>query len=139
MEQATPYLTFFGNCEEAMEFYKNTFQAEESSLMRFSEMPPNPAFPIPDEALNLVMHAHIKSGSLMLMASDSFEPVTIGTNVNLSLNFSDEATQTDLFNKLSAGGQVIMPLQDTFWGARYGQCTDKFGISWMFNHDKTQG
>jgi PhnB protein len=138
MEQATPYLNFFGNCEEAMNFYKDVFGADESSIMRFSEMPPNPEFPIPDEAKNLVMHSHLKKGDFSLMASDAIQPGSVGTNIALSLNFTDANQQTDLFNKLSDGGQVTMPLQDTFWGARFGQCTDRFGIQWMFNKENPQ-
>ena len=138
MDPIVPYLTFNGNAEEAMNFYKDVFGAEESSIMRYSEMPPNTEFPIPDEAKDLVMHAHIKTGDFSVMAADSVKPGTVGTNVALSLNFTEDAEQTDVFNKLSDGGKVTMPLQDTFWGARFGMCTDKYGINWMFNKENPQ-
>jgi PhnB protein len=68
------------------------------------------------------------------MASDAMgHPVKTGTNVTLNVNFESVSDQEKIFNKLSKGGNITMPLQDTFWGARFGMLTDKFGINWMFN------
>jgi PhnB protein len=74
---------------------------------------------------------------MTLMVSDSMpgQPVTGGTNMSLSLNFDSVADIERVFGALSEGANITMPLQDTFWGARFGMLTDRFGINWMFNHD----
>lgn len=136
MDKIAPYLTFDGTCEDAMNFYKDCFDGEMEHIQTFDGAPMD----VPDEHKNRIMHASLRAGELILMASDSMpgQPFTNGNNISLSLNFSNEADQKDVFDKLSAGGNVTMELQDTFWGAKFGMCTDKFGINWMFNHDKAQ-
>jgi PhnB protein len=129
-----PYLYFDGTCADAMTFYAEAFAGTISSLQRWSEMPPNPNFPISDEQKNRVMHAHLEAKSFSLMASDG-QPGTEhkGGNISLSLNFEDVAEGEKLFESLSSGGTVETPLREMFWGAKFGQFTDKFGIDWMFN------
>jgi PhnB protein len=97
-------------------------------------MPPNPEYPISDEQKNRVMHAHMDAKTFSLMASDG-TPGTEqkGGNISLSLNLKDVAEGEKLFEALSRGGTVEAPLRDMFWGAKFGQFTDKFGIDWMFN------
>lgn len=136
MEQIVPYLNFGGNCEEALNFYKDALGGEIETIMRYEGAPMD----VPDDHKNKVMHSHFRAGDLTFMASDAMhgKPPTVGNNISLSLNFSNEEDQKKVFENLSAGGNVTMPLQDTFWGATFGMCTDKFGINWMFNHDKPQ-
>jgi len=125
------YLTFAGNCEEALNFYKETLSGEILQLSHMGEG----QMEVPESVNGKVMHARLKFGDNELYMSDNFDPSSIkqGNNVSLSLQ-SDNLAQTEtLFNKLSANGNVIMPLQDTFWGARFGMFTDKFGIQWMIN------
>ena len=135
MAQLTPYLAFNGNCREAMEFYKSVFGGE-LHMQTFGEAPMETA-----EADNgRIMHAQLNNGNFMLMASDGMpdQPVQFGNSVTLSVHpQSKEETDKD-FNKLAEGGQIVMPLADTFWGAYFGMLTDKFGIPWMFNFQKEQ-
>jgi len=125
------YLTFAGNCEEAMNFYKENLGAE---IIHISYMGDG-QMEVPESAKGKVMHARIKIGENELYMSDNFDPSSIkqGNNVSLSLQTDDVPQTENLFEKLCAGGNIIMPLQDTFWGARFGMLTDKFGIHWMLN------
>lgn len=134
MKQVNVYLNFPGTCEAALNFYKDALGGEITSLQRMGDAPVD----APEQEKNLVMHATFKADGVDLMASDgnAEHPVTHGNQITLNLNFDDEAEQTAVFDKLAAGGQVTMPLEDTFWNARFGMLTDKFGIPWMFNCEK---
>jgi PhnB protein len=126
-----PYLTFNGNCEEALNFYKGALNGEIVNLSYFENSP----MPVRDEWKKKVLNASLKSGDILFMASDSMpdrKPVE-GDNISLALNFTDIPAMETCFGKLSQGGQVTMPLQDTFWGARFGMIRDRFGINWMMN------
>jgi PhnB protein len=127
------YLNFAGDCEEALNFYKNCLGGDIISLQRFGDSP----VPSDETHQNQVMHAEFKAGDVYLMASDTMPdmPLQSGNNITLNLNFSDIQAQAEVFAKLSAGGNVIMPLEDTFWGARFGMFVDKYGINWMTNCD----
>jgi PhnB protein len=129
-----PYLLFDGTCADAMQFYTEVFGGTIVSLQRWSDMPPNPGYPISDEQKNRVMHVHMEAKAFALMASDG-TPGTEqkGGNISLSLNLEDVTEGERLFEALSGGGAVETPLQEMFWGAKFGQFTDKFGIDWMFN------
>jgi PhnB protein len=136
MEAIVPYLNFNGNALEALTFYGKALDGSIIFSQKFGDAPSgvedNPA--VKDQ----IMHATFKAGDLTIMASDTAGRynATAGTNVSLSLNFTDDASMDKAFNGLAEGGTVTMPLQDTFWGARFGMLTDKFGFHWMFNHDK---
>ena len=125
------YLTFAGNCEEALNFYKETLDAEVLQLSHMGEG----QMEVPESVKGKVMHARLKIGENILYMSDNFDPSSVkqGNNVSLSLDMDNLAQTESLFNKLSAGGTITQPLQDTFWGARFGMFTDKFGIHWMMN------
>lgn len=142
MASINPYLIFNGNCEEAFLFYKSVFGGEFPYIGKFSDMPPSddPNCPPPsaDEA-NRIMHVSLPIGNTILMGSDSTSQsgdVAIGANVSISINTDSKAEADKLFNGLSAGGNVIMPMQGTFWGAYFGMFTDKFSIHWMINFDE---
>jgi PhnB protein len=136
MDQIVPYLNFAGSCEEALNFYKDVFNGEIENIMRYDGAPMD----VPEDHKNKIMHSHFKAGDLTFMASDAMhgKPPTVGNNISLSLNFNSEEDQKKVFDKLSDGGTITMPLGDTFWGAVFGMCIDKYGINWMFNHDKPQ-
>jgi PhnB protein len=133
MAQLNVYLTFNGNCREAMEFYHSCFGGDlEISL--FGEMPDGSSAADKDR----VMHANIRNGEFTLMASDNgsgYPEVITGTSISLSLNCTSEEEIDELFGKVAAGGKVTMPLENTFWGAKFGMFTDKFGMPWMMNYD----
>ncbi len=134
MRSLNTYLTFDGNCREAMTFYATALDAP-VDIMDASQGPCAP------EDAGRVLHARMVKGNLRLMASDtmSMTPYKLqpGNNFSLSLDCDDAEEQDTVFARLAEGGAVRMPLQDTFWGARFGMLTDRFGIQWMFNFDKT--
>jgi len=143
MATLNPYMTFTGNCEEAFNYYKKVFGGEFTSLSRFGEMPPQDGYNVPEDQKNLIMHVSLPiGGDTVLMGSDAggeWKKKTItGNNFALSVN-ADTREQADrMFSQLSREGQVIMPLQKTFWGAYFGQCVDQFGIGWMVSFDESQ-
>ena len=141
MASVSTYLNFPGNTEDAFNYYKTVFGGEffGDGIMRFStipDMPGNP--PISEKDKNLVMHVELRIlGTHSLMGTDSSESMgyklTMGNNVNINLQPDTRKETKELFDKLSAGGEVTMELQDMFWGDYFGSCIDKFGVNWMFN------
>ena len=136
MTSINPYITFNGNCEEAFDFYRSAFGGEFETVSRFSEMPDNPKWVISETDKNKIMHVSLPiSDGNTLMGSDTSEAfgesIVIGTNFSISINSKDEAETTRLFNELSQGGTIKMPLDKTFWNSYFGMFTDKFGINWM--------
>jgi PhnB protein len=133
MKEIVAYLNFDGNCREAMTFYKKCLGGE-LMLSPFSEMPGDH----PKEAGDRIMHARLVNGRASLMASDTMPgmPFKPGNNFWISVH-TDSLEETErAFTALSENGKVVMPLQDTFWGARFGMLTDQFGLNWMFNFEK---
>lgn len=131
------YLNFNGNTREAVEFYAEVFETEKPEIMTFGDSPPNPEYPLPEEAKNLVMHTRLNICGSNVMFSDTFPgmPFTVGNNINLAIVIKDLDDLKKYFNKLKEGGTVGMELQETFWSKCYGQLTDKFGITWLLNYD----
>ena len=131
---ANVYLFFNGNCEEAMNFYKDATNGSIESLVRFSDT----QVPCSDDWRNKIMHGVLALNGSMIMCSDATETrkVNNGDNFSISLDYTDEQQMHHDFERLTTGGIVVMPLQDTFWGALFGMCTDKFGVNWMFNYNK---
>lgn len=131
--QVTPYLFFDGRCEEAIEFYKRALGAEVGMMMRNKESPdPHPPGMLPPGSENKIMHASLRIGDTMVMASDGHakgNPKFEG--FSLSLNAKNEAEAERLFAALSEGGQVRLPLSKTFFSPRFGMLADKFGMGWM--------
>jgi PhnB protein len=126
-----PYLFFGGRCEEAIEFYGQALGAEVVMLMRFKEAPePQPGLPECFE--EKVMHATLRIGETMMMASDGRcegEPDFEG--FSLSIAVPDEREAERVFAALSEGGLVTMPLEKTFWAPKFGMLQDRFGVGWM--------
>jgi PhnB protein len=136
MTNISVYLTFDGNCKEAMNFYKEAMGAE-LTMQTVGESPM--ADKMPAEKHDKIMHSSLlKDGTLLLMASDMMMngEVVQGNTVNLCVNTDTEENVKTMFAKLSEGGEVTHPLKEEFWGALYGDFKDKFGIRWMFNFDK---
>ena len=138
MAQVNPYLIFNGDCEAAFTFYKSVFGGEFPYIGRFKEMPPTDGKTVAPEDAEKIMHVSLPiSKETILMGSDSTAEsrVAMGQNISISINTDSEEEATKLFNGLSAGGKIIMPLEKTFWGAYFGMFADKFGIGWMVNYD----
>ncbi len=127
-----PYLFFNGRCEEAIEFYKKALGAEVEMLVRFKESPdPVPAGMAPPGWDDKVMHASLRIGGTVVMASDGCDPVSEFKGFSLSLSVPTEAEADRAFAALSEGGRVTMPLGKTFWSPRFGMLVDRFGVGWM--------
>ncbi len=125
-----PYLTFLGNCREAMTFYKECLNGElEMNLFEGSPME------VPQEWKNKIMHATLKFDDAVIMASDNMpgQEVKNGNSIHLSISTQNIEVAGQIFNNLSRGGKIIMPFEKTFWGDQFGMLTDKFGIHWMVN------
>ena len=135
------YLNFQGNTEEAFNFYKSVFGGEFTSLQRFKDTPE--AGKIPASEQEKIMHIALPIGKgNVLMATDALESmghkVIAGNNFSISIQAESKEEAERLYNGLSAGGKIEMPLQDMFWGAYFGMFTDKFGIRWMVNYAYNQ-
>ena len=133
--QVQSYLFFDGRCEEALEFYKQAIGAEVEMLMRFNEGPPADEGGCAGGEMppgEKVMHACFRVGETRIMASDGNckgQPKFEG--VSLALSASDNAEAERLFTALGEGGQVQMPMEETFFSTRFGMVADRFGVSWM--------
>lgn len=130
-----PYLIFPGTAEEAINFYAEAIDAKIEFINRFGEAP----MPSTEDQKDKILHSRFTVGNSLMMASDG-KPGEVykGDNISLSIDFTDIADMTAKFDKLAVGGEITMPVQDTFWGATFGMLTDKFGIHWMVNCDKVQ-
>ncbi len=133
----TVYLTYNGNTLEAFEFYKSILGGEFLDINYFKEMPASEGYEVPEADLEKILHITYKiNETSYLMASDSSTfsgDATFGNNFSLSISPESKEEADKIYNELSAGGNIIMPIQDTFWGAYYGMFTDKFGINWAIN------
>ena len=128
-----PYLNFDGNCREAFTFYHQVLGGEIQAMMTFEGTPMAEQIP-PELRDKIIIHARLAVGGQVLMGSDAmpgqYEPVR-GISVTLGIDKPAEAER--VFGELAAGGTVTMPIQQTFWAARFGMLTDRFGIPWMIN------
>jgi PhnB protein len=139
MARVSTYLNFDRRTEEAFAFYRTVFGGDFSGpVHRFHEAPPNPAHPLADVDLDLVMHVELPiTGGHVLMGTDAPSSmgftVTAGNMVSINLEPDTRQEADRLFAGLADGGQVQMPMQDMFWGAYFGSLTDRFGVRWMIN------
>lgn len=126
-----PYLYFSGNCEAALAFYADVFGGTVKTRIRFGEAIPNSA----EQHKNWILHAEFEAKGMNLMASDGMPgaPHSPGGQVSLAIAVESTEEQDRLWAKLSEGGKVCHPLENTFYGGRLGAITDRFGISWMLN------
>jgi len=141
MTQLNPYLTFLGNCEEAFNFYKSIFGGEFTYVGRFADMPPQDGITLSEADKTKIMHISLPiNKTTILMGSDTggewANKTTIGNNISLSLNVTSKAEADRLFNLLSSGGKITMPIADTFWGDYFGMCIDTYGINWMVSFNE---
>lgn len=144
MATVNTYITFNGNCEEAFNFYKSVFGGEFSYLGRFKDMPMQEGKTCPPGEAEKIMHISLPiSKETALLGSDSFESfgskTVYGNNYSLMVNTENKEEADKLFNALSSGGKVGMPMEDSFWGGYFGTFTDKFGVNWMVDFEKNQG
>ena len=141
MARVSTYLNFPGNTEEAFNFYKTVFGGEfhGGGIQRFGDIAsPEGMPPLSDGDKKLILHVELSIlGGHILMATDAPESmglkVDYGNNIHINLEPETRKETKRLYEALSDGGKVTMELQDMFWGAYFGSCTDKYGVNWMFN------
>ena len=129
-----PYVNFQGNAEEALNFYAEALGWKIEVVQRYGEAP----MPSDEDYKQKIMHGRLTSGVNVLMLSDVFKGQTVSNNGNVQLSIDVEPGEDidGVFKRMGEGGTVTMPLEDAFWGARFGMLKDKFGINWMFNQEK---
>jgi PhnB protein len=132
ISKLNPYINLDGTAEQAIAFYQRALGARNEGIMRFSEMQ---GMEVSPEHANRVMHAMLTIGGGVVMVSDTMpdQPGSRGTTVQICLHFDDVADMEKRFDALAEGGTVTVPLQDMFWGARFGMLTDTYGVDWMFS------
>lgn len=125
-----PYLIFDGNAKEAIHFYEKALGGEIMGIMTYGDIPQDPDHPLPDGVQDRVMHALLKVGDSQLMFSDTYPGMdyTPGNSVEIAILPTDETRAREIFDALSEGGNVTMPLQKTDWSPLYGAIKDKYGI-----------
>jgi PhnB protein len=130
-----PYLNFNGDAEKAIGAYQRILGAKiDGEVNRYGDMPPG-SHPMTDEQKKRVMHAKLNIGPGTIMVSDGppGQPVPVGGNTHVCLDFDDASEAAAKFDALAQGGKVHMAFKDQFWGAKFGMLVDAFGIQWMFN------
>jgi PhnB protein len=137
MTSIYPYLTFNGNCREAMHFYRETIGGE-LKLQALGDSPM--CGQMPATMKKSILHSSLTKGPLVIMASDMVGENGLfkGNSVSLMLNCSSEEEVKTFYARLSEGGKATHPLEDTFWGALFGALTDKYGNHWLLNYTRTQ-
>ncbi|HEY9258137.1 VOC family protein [Chitinophaga sp.] len=143
MAAVNPYLTFDGTCEVAFNLYKKAFGGEFLMISRFGDMPAGDGSPeqCGPADKDKIMHVALPIGkNTILMGSDGPGniPITAGNQFSVAIQADSEAEADHLFNSLSAGGQVFMPMGKAPWGAYFGMFADQFGIQWLINFDYAQ-
>lgn len=136
MPRTDCYLNFMGNTEEAFNFYKSVFGREFSYLVRYKDTPEAERLSPADQ--EKLMHVSLPIGEhSTLMGTDTLESMgdklIFGTNMSISVSVDSKEEADKIFNGLSQGAKVDMPIQDMFWGDYWGMLTDKFGVQWMVN------
>ncbi len=142
MATTNTYLNFNGNCEAAFNFYKSVFGGEFSYIGRFGEMPESGDYKVPEADKNKIMHVGLPIGTSVLMGSDTggdwATSFVQGNNFSVSIRAESKQEADKLFNELSDGGQITMPINTTFWGDYFGMFRDKFGIHWMVSFNEQE-
>ncbi len=123
---------FNGTGQKAISLYENALGAKAEHVMHYGDVP---GMEVPADGKKFILHALLRIGGNVLMLSDTTpdKPIAEGSNVQVALDHSDVEEMSKAFDALSDGGQVISPIVDTFWGARFGALIDAAGINWMFN------
>lgn len=133
------YLVFDGQCGAAFDFYRAVFGGAFSARQTFADAPPSEH--MPPDAADRVMHVSLPVGESVLMGSDTpgpHEPVGAPAGFAIAYAPASRADADETFAKLAEGGVIQMPLAETFWGAYFGMCVDKFGVTWMVNLELAQ-
>lgn len=141
MALINPYINFNGNAEEAFTFYKSVFGGEFVKIIRFKELS-SPEFQVSEKEANKIMHIALPIGNNTLMANDIPEILgRVNENENrskISISTESKEEADKLFNGLSAGGEIEMPISESPWGSYFGMFRDKYGIEWTVEFDSNE-
>ncbi len=141
MATINPHINFNGNAEEAFTFYKSVFGGEFAKIMRLKDLA-SPEFPVAENDANKILHIALPIGKNILMGNDVPESMgRVNENENrskISISAESKEEADKLFNGLSEGGHVEMPIADSPWGSYFGMFRDKYGIEWMVDFDPTK-
>ncbi len=132
------YLMFGGRCAEALSVYEKAFDAKITEVQRYGDLPPNPAFPVPEEKKNQILHARLVLDGMELMCADASERCAPGDNMYVSVTTEDGDMVAKAWRVLKEGGEIFRELQPSFFAAAHGSLRDRFGINWMFTALKTR-
>ncbi|OZI44812.1 hypothetical protein CEK29_08970 [Bordetella genomosp. 5] len=138
MPQISPYLSFDGDCAEAMRFYERVLGGKLVALMTYGEGPPELQATVPVAFHGRVLHACLDLDGQTLMASDTAGEACGGPyegqkGVSLALTYPTVSDAQRVFQALSEHGKVVMPMQRTFWAETFGMAVDQYGTSWLIN------
>jgi PhnB protein len=140
MAQINPHINFNGNAEEAFTFYKSVFGGAFTKVIRFKDLS-GPEFPVAEKEADKIMHIALPIGNNILMANDVPEILgRVDENENrskISIRAGSKEEADKLFNGLTEGGKIEMPMSDSPWGSYFGMFRDKYGIEWMVEFDPT--
>jgi PhnB protein len=132
MARVSTALNFKGRTEAAFEFYKFIFKTDYAMpVVRIKDLPPDPGKPRTEEQANRIAHMALPILAGHILMGTDVPEVVVGDNVSIMLEPDSRGEAEELYAALSAGGKVIMPLADMFWGAYFGQFVDRFGVLWL--------
>ena len=134
------FITFNGNCREALEFYAKVFKAEVGNLMTYGDAPPDPNYVCPEDDRDRIMYAGLPVGGMVAMFSDvpAGSEFIQGNNISPTIGSDDKNEITRLYNELKEGGEVYMELGKTFFSELFCMVEDKFGIIWQISYYKAE-
>lgn len=144
MAKINPYLHFLGNTEEVFNFYRSVFGGEFANVMRYGDMSGQEGCEnMSEEDKEKIMHIALPlSDGHVLMGTDAIgehaNDAAFGNNISLSISTDSKEEAEKVFKGLAEGGEITMPLSDTFWGAYFGMLKDKYNIQWLINYDYPQ-
>ena len=136
IKSLSPYISFNGTAAQAIALYERVLGAQKVNVARAGDIP---GMNVPAEQKDQILHSVLMLGGTPLMISDAKVNVPAEGNVHLSLDFTDLDEMKLKFAALAEGGAVTVPLQDTFWGAKFGMLTDSLGVRWMFSCSAPRG
>ncbi|MDR0473101.1 MAG: VOC family protein [Treponema sp.] len=127
------YLMFNGKCNEALKLYEKAFNTKINEIRKYSDMPPNPNFPVSENEKDRILHSKLILDGTEIMCSDSSGECQRGSNMYVSITTKDEKLVRQAWDILKDSGEVYMELEPSFFALFHGSLRDQFGISWMFS------
>lgn len=125
------YINLPGTADPAMDFYEKVFHGANKKIMKFKDAPPNPAYPVPEEILEHVMHGELEVEGTKLFFSDAQEECVVGTVFTLAVTVPNKERVLEIYQELKEGGTVVVAAEPTFFSPMYAFVKDRYGIGWQ--------